>query len=299
MRPAVESFRKAFDTSARRTMQPGCTDLGHHFIFIGGLHRSGTTPLQRIIATHPLISGFHDTGVPGDEGQFLQDIYPVFPSGGAGILGLRPDGHMTETSPLIAAAKAGLFRAWMPYWDLTKPFLVEKTPSNLIRARFLQEVFPNSAFIFMIRHPVASVMATLKLQNRASVREMIKSWIICHNIMLNDLAYLRRQLVIRYERLCEHPKETISTIGNFIGASGEMVAGPLEAGLNDLYFAQWRKGDYRFWRGRDHWIAPLRRWCNLAESAYLSKKYERDINKFGYSFDVCGLPGKADLDHPC
>jgi hypothetical protein len=34
---------------------------GHRFVFLAGLHRSGTTLLARLLAAHPEISGFSDT----------------------------------------------------------------------------------------------------------------------------------------------------------------------------------------------------------------------------------------------
>jgi hypothetical protein len=46
-------------------------------VFVGGLHRSGTTLLGRLIAQHPDVSGFAETGVPADEGQHLLSVYPT------------------------------------------------------------------------------------------------------------------------------------------------------------------------------------------------------------------------------
>jgi len=47
------------------------------YVFIAGLHRSGTSVLARCLREHPQISGFRNTGVPEDEGQHLQDVYPA------------------------------------------------------------------------------------------------------------------------------------------------------------------------------------------------------------------------------
>ena len=58
-------------------------------LFVGGLHRSGTSLVHRCLTRHPEVTGFSDTGVPEDEGQHLQTLYaPAYAHGGPGRFGL-------------------------------------------------------------------------------------------------------------------------------------------------------------------------------------------------------------------
>jgi len=80
----------------------------HRLVFLAGLHRSGTTLLARLLAAHPEISGFSETGVPADEGQHLQGVYPAAREyGGPGRFGFAPESHVTETSPLVSRPLGG------------------------------------------------------------------------------------------------------------------------------------------------------------------------------------------------
>src|SRR3954453_21745732 len=124
----------------------------HQLLFVGGLHRSGTTPLTRALAAHPEVSGFSGTGVTEDEGQHLQDVYPADNSwGGPGRFARRPGAHMTESSSLTTPESADrLWKLWEPHWDLEKRVLVEKSPPNLLMTRFLQALFPDALFLIII-----------------------------------------------------------------------------------------------------------------------------------------------------
>jgi len=121
----------------------------HTFVFLGGLHRSGTTLLARLLAAHPEVSGFSETGVPADEGQHLQTVYPPARAfGGPGRFAFRGESHLTESSPLVSEENARrLLADWGRHWDMTKPVLVEKSPPNLIRMRFLQALFPEAVIL--------------------------------------------------------------------------------------------------------------------------------------------------------
>ena len=79
------------------------------FVFIGGLHRSGTSLVHEILKAHHEVSGFTNTGAPEDEGQHLQSVYaPSSAHGTFGTFGFDPDAHLTEESPLATPQSATL-----------------------------------------------------------------------------------------------------------------------------------------------------------------------------------------------
>ena len=57
-----------------------------------------------------------------------------------------------------------LFDEWSQNWDLSKQFLVEKSPPNIIRTRFLQAMYPNASFVTILRDPIAVSFATLEME---------------------------------------------------------------------------------------------------------------------------------------
>jgi len=145
------------------------------FVFIGGLHRSGTSLIHEILRAHPDISGFYKTGVAEDEGQHLQTVYPTARFfGGPGRFGFDERSYMDENHPLGLAENAQkLFEQWSQYWNVQQAFLLEKSPPNLVRTRFLQKLFPNSVFLIIFRHPVAVAYATKKWA-RTSIKSLLR-----------------------------------------------------------------------------------------------------------------------------
>jgi hypothetical protein len=101
-------------------------DSRFRYVFICGLHRSGTSVLGRNVARLEDCTGFKDTGVTENEGQFLQDVYPIAKVyGGAGKFGFDPRAHLTETSPLLTPENAlKLRQSWERYWDASKTIRV-------------------------------------------------------------------------------------------------------------------------------------------------------------------------------
>lgn len=251
----------------------------HKFVFLCGLHRSGTSPLFKILREHPEISGFRDTGVPEDEGQHLQTVFPpakVF--GGAGRFGFAEEAHLTEESNLITTEnQQKLFEEWSKYWDLTKPFLLEKSPPSLIKTRFFQALFPDSYFIVLVRHPIAVSLATVKWTG-LPLEPLLQHWLCCHRLFEMDRPRLRNVRVVRYEDLIRATEAELKEICRFLGLEWQS-APALDPAGNDRYFMEWRtmSGDgNRRQLFRD-----------------IVAKYEEQVRAHGYSLVDCSTTSTA------
>ena len=238
------------------------------FVFICGLHRSGTSALHKLLAAQPAFSGFEDTGFPEDEGQFAQSVFKTDNHyGGPGRFGFNEDARLTEKSVLYKPInRRKLKQEWGQYWDLSKSILVEKSPSNLLRMRFLQAVFPNAKFIIITRHPIAVSYATQKW-SKTPTNQLLRHWLAAHRSMQEDLSSIRNYVLLSYEELVSQPTRVLLILSNFLGKD---IKYNNELGdYNQKYFDRW------------HQLAESTtgKWQKRLATAELSKQF----TKFGYS----------------
>lgn len=248
----------------------------YNFIFIAGMHRSGTSLLHNIIRSHPLVSGFKNTGMPRDEGQHLQHVYPHDSEfGGPGKFGFEEGAYMDENHPLASPETAAeLFKEWSEYWDLSKNYLVEKSPTNTLRTRFLQKLFPNSQFIAIIRHPVAVAYATRKW-SKGSIPHLIEHTLICYERFIEDAKYLKRVYIIRYEDFIISPQQYVRKLFSWIGLPPHESDETIHSDINQRYFDRWKKDQENNW---NLIFEGFRRFFKRIE------EYEKRGQQFGYSF---------------
>ena len=186
-------------------------------LFIAGLHRSGTSILHRLLREHPATSGFYNTGAAEDEGQHLQSVFPqAHRHGGPGLFAFDLDSHLTEASEIISSHNRDkILREWGAYYDLQKRVLLEKSPPNLVRARFFQALLPNASFVFIVRHPVAVSLATEKWTT-SSILEMLFHWHVAYSLMLEDLKHINNYVIIRYEDFVESPQICLDQVCDLV-----------------------------------------------------------------------------------
>jgi GT2 family glycosyltransferase/SAM-dependent methyltransferase len=229
----------AGDASARANQIASLMD--RPIVFVGGLHRSGTTLVARSLGAHPLVTRLHGTGVPEDEGQHLQDVYPPAAAhGGPGQFAFDPAAHLTEESHLVSAeSRRRLLEAWAPFWDHGRTVLLEKSPPNLIRARFLRALLPQARFIMVVRHPAVVALATRKWRPGLSLDALLRHWFRAHELLEADLLRLDRVAVVKYEELVARPQAVLSGLTEWIGIADGVSADEVEPARSDGYREEW------------------------------------------------------------
>tara|TARA_B100001115_G_scaffold132394_1_gene100112 strand:- start:3362 stop:4120 length:759 start_codon:yes stop_codon:yes gene_type:complete len=243
----------------------------HHFVFVNGLHRSGTSILYRVLSTQSNFSGFSETGVPEDEGQHLQSVYKTAKHyGGPGRFGFDKRSYLTEVSSLISdKSRQKLFDEWSQYWDLSKQFLVEKSPPNIIRTRFLQAMYSNASFVTILRDPIAVSFATQKW-SKTSLDSLFKHWLVCNQQYQEDSKMLKKSLLFKYEDFTSKTNEVLLQVSELLGESLELPKEwEVKQGINRKYVKMWERYKSSFWTRR------------MAQKLIL--KYEDSFNVFGYS----------------
>ena len=174
----------------------------NRFVFVAGLHRTGTSILSRILATHPSISSIEGAPVPENEGCYLQGAIPhTALHGRPGHFATDPAQHHTESSRFNSLeTQQRLLSEWSRWFDNSKPWWIEKSSVNLTRPRLYQQLFPTAQFVVILRHPQVMAAALEKWVDADPV-VLVRHALDAYDTVREDLAYLHAAYVVRYEDL--------------------------------------------------------------------------------------------------
>lgn len=149
---SIATFTREF---FKRNAAGGCEEEGP--IFIVGLHRSGSTLVEQILASHSLVEGTTELGIM----KLIRDRL-ARQSGKSSVAAIDD----LEPGELRRLGEEYLERA-RPFRRTEKPFFVDKLPGNWINLPLIRVVLPNARIIDARRHPMACGFSNFK-QNYAS-----------------------------------------------------------------------------------------------------------------------------------
>lgn len=181
--------------------------LAYRYVFVGGLHRSGTSLVARLLEEHPDIAGISNAPVPENEGCYLQGAIPHTALHGIpGHFATDPGQHHIEGSRYDRLDTRDRLEAdWSLWFRSPAPWRCEKSPVNLTRMRLYQALFPLAQFVVVVRRP-EYVAAAMRKWSDAGDDAIVRYWHRAHQIVADDLRYLHAWLIVRYEDLVAEPE---------------------------------------------------------------------------------------------
>ena len=136
---------------------------GRDPIFIVGMPRSGSTLLEQILASHPLVEGTME--LP-DIGRLAREL-----TQGGAVAAADPDEFEERRYPAVLAElpPARLRELGEQYLERTRvqrksaaPFFIDKMPNNFLQVGLIHLILPNARIIDARRHPLGCCFSNFK-----------------------------------------------------------------------------------------------------------------------------------------
>lgn len=189
------------------------------WVFIVGCYNSGTTLLAELMGGHPEISA-----IP-TEGHFITDQFIKDYDIGLPRMWVDREDLFRLTENDAGPDANRIKKEWGMRLDLSKRILVEKSPPNSARTRWLQANFKNAYFVGIVRDGYAVAEG---ISRKGNPKHLDKGWPIersayqwarSNEILTNDSSHLKNFIWVRYEDLTESPEPTLNSIASFLDIS--------------------------------------------------------------------------------
>lgn len=166
-----------------------------YWLFVLGLNNSGTTLVKNILRSHPRIRSLRY------EGQRMTDALPHPAKLGMRLIFANYPAifRWTEESDPRPAHRAKY--DWARHYPDGPGILLQKSPPDAVRSRWLQHNFRPCRFLAIVRSPYA-VCEGICRRTEANLEAAAHHWRRGNAILFDDIDHLRRCVWFRYEDLC-------------------------------------------------------------------------------------------------
>lgn len=149
----MERIAAVYD--ARRCSVAGDANRGNGVIFVFGLPRTGTTLVERVLASHPQVGSAGELSTFSLELTRLTQALPAPPA--------RTRAEFVDRTASLDFAALGeaYLRAARPYHD-ERPYFVDKLPFNYLYAGLIRLALPGARMVRLERHPMDACYAMYK-----------------------------------------------------------------------------------------------------------------------------------------
>ena len=186
-------------------------------IFIVGMHRSGTTLLERILGGHPLVAD------GGESYAFTAQLDVACDHKIAGALDATTLERVAGAD--FAAIGAGFIDA--SRWRARgRPFLTEKLPANLLNAGLIAKALPQAKLVRVVRDPMDTCFSNLRtfFAGAASYShdqaQLAEHFLRCERLARHlHKAMPGRMLEVAYDDLVGGTEATARRVFDFCGLS--------------------------------------------------------------------------------
>jgi hypothetical protein len=182
------------------------------WIFIVGCYNSGTTLLHELLALHPSIGS-----MPREGQNYTDELLLPKSLGLPRLWAIEPERFYLNEQKGHKINVNRLKRQWGAHFnDVTRAVLMERSPTNSGRTRWLQKHFNNAHFIGIVRNGYA-VAEGIHRKEGHSLEIAAQQWVRSNEIMLQDFEFLKNKKLIRYESLTESTSDVLIDLFQFIG----------------------------------------------------------------------------------
>lgn len=171
----------------------------HHYLFILCPPFCGSTLLNEIISTSHYVSCNNNIGTR--EGQTLPELREIM---------FNDRWVKNKELPWEKIKKI-----WRKYWNLSKPILLEKSTTNIMRLEKIKHYFKPTSFICMVRNPYAQCESIIRRNNK-TIRYAAEFTLECLRYQKKNIEKSNTILFITYEELCDNTDIVANKIISFL-----------------------------------------------------------------------------------